>query len=118
MELFYEKLFATACMLYLTIVCCYAPYFMKKKWQKSSKIIGLLNCLAGGVVLGALLMHMIPEIVAGHDHSHPVPSSSVPSGPSAGQGANFQAFLAWLDKGELRACELAPEMALESARRL
>lgn len=59
--LFAEKLWATLGMLLLTLLCCYAPWFVRRKWRKSNRLISFLNCLAGGVVLGALLMHMLPE---------------------------------------------------------
>jgi len=70
------KLVATLSMFILTLLCCYAPVVVSKKWRKSKNLIGVLNCLAGGVVLGALLLHMVPEMLCehdhaqGHDHSH------------------------------------------------
>lgn len=74
-DLFAEKLWATLGMLLLTLLCCYAPWFLRRKWRKSNKLISVLNCLAGGVVLGALLMHMLPETIlvgeagaCGHSH--------------------------------------------------
>ena len=60
------KVFATVGMLALTIVFCYLPWVVHRKWRKATWLISLLNCLAGGVVLGALLMHMIPEMVIPH----------------------------------------------------
>jgi zinc transporter ZupT len=60
------KILATLGMLALTIIFCYLPWFVHRKWRKATWLISLLNCLAGGVVLGALLMHMIPEMVVPH----------------------------------------------------
>lgn len=53
-------------MLALTVLFCYLPWVVHRKWRKATWLISLLNCLAGGVVLGALLMHMIPEMVVPH----------------------------------------------------
>ncbi len=65
-----EKLYATLGMLVLTMICCYVPWFMRRKWRNSKNTLSLLNCFAGGVVLGALLLHMIPEMVAPvHKHA-------------------------------------------------
>ena len=65
-EEFDAKIGYTLAMLALTVFFCYLPWFVHRKWRKSTGLMSLLNCLAGGVVLGALLMHMIPEIVAPH----------------------------------------------------
>jgi zinc transporter ZupT len=61
------KIWATLGMLALTVVFCYLPWVVHRKWRKATWLISILNCLAGGVVLGALLMHMIPEMVAPHN---------------------------------------------------
>lgn len=60
------KIWATLGMLALTVLFCYLPWVLRRKWRKATWLISLLNCLAGGVVLGALLMHMIPEMVIPH----------------------------------------------------
>ena len=67
---FEVKVIATLGMLALTIVFCYLPWFVRRKWRKANWLISILNCLAGGVVLGALLMHMIPEMVIPHDETN------------------------------------------------
>ena len=51
------KVFATLGMLALTVVFCYLPWVVNKKWRKATLLISLLNCLAGGVVLGAFIPH-------------------------------------------------------------
>lgn len=61
------KIWATLGMLALTVVFCYLPWVVHRKWRKATWLISILNCLAGGVVLGALLLHMIPEMVVPHD---------------------------------------------------
>lgn len=63
------KLTSTALVFLLTLICSFAPWIISLRFKKSNKLIPYLNSLAGGVVLGALLMHMIPEIV-GHGHAH------------------------------------------------
>lgn len=60
------KVVATLGMLALTVFFCYLPWVVHRKWRKATWLISILNCLAGGVVLGALLLHMIPEMVAPH----------------------------------------------------
>jgi zinc transporter ZupT len=68
--LVYEKVFATSAMLLMTLIFCYLPYVVARKWRRANWLISLLNCVAGGVVLGALLLHMVPEMIKPHDHSH------------------------------------------------
>ncbi len=60
------KIYATLGMLALTVFFCYLPWVVHRKWRKATWLISLLNCFAGGVVLGALLMHMLPEMVVPH----------------------------------------------------
>lgn len=62
------KLIATLSMLAMTMFFCYLPWFVRRQWRKANWYISILNCLAGGVVLGALLLHMVPEMVEGHSH--------------------------------------------------
>ena len=69
-EAFNSKVVYTLVMLALTVFFCYLPWFVHRKWRKAIWLISLLNCVAGGVVLGALLMHMIPEIVAPHSNGN------------------------------------------------
>ena len=67
--LFIAKLLWTILLLFLTIAFCVAPFFILKKIKKgrnTKTIMGYMNSLAAGVVLGALLMHMIPELNHGH----------------------------------------------------
>lgn len=66
-EEFEAKVGYTLAMLALTVFFCYLPWFVHRKWRRATWLISFLNCLAGGVVLGALLMHMIPEIIAPHE---------------------------------------------------
>jgi zinc transporter ZupT len=74
--LFIAKILWTVLLLFLTIAFCVAPFFILKriKMGPNTKIImGYMNSLAAGVVLGALLMHMIPELNhshGGHVHQH------------------------------------------------
>lgn len=63
---FETKVACTLGMLALTVLFCYLPWVVHRKWRKATWLISILNCFAGGVVLGALLMHMIPEIIAPH----------------------------------------------------
>lgn len=72
-QLLTEKLSATVGILVLTLACCCVPWFLGKKWRKSSTVLSILNCVAGGVVLGAFLLHMVPDMLHshhGHDHGH------------------------------------------------
>lgn len=65
------KLGSMATIFVLSVGCCYVPWVVKKKFRRHSGLImSYFNCLAGGVVLGALLMHMIPEMFHDHDHHH------------------------------------------------
>ncbi|PJF18818.1 hypothetical protein PSACC_01328 [Paramicrosporidium saccamoebae] len=68
---FFEwKLASTLGLLGLTFVCSYAPWGIRQRFKNSKIVMSFLNCLAGGVVLGALLMHMVPEITHSHSHGH------------------------------------------------
>ena len=70
--MFWPKLLWSGALLLLTVVCCVAPFFIMKRiksLERTKVLMGYMNSLAGGVVLGALLMHMIPELMP-HDHHH------------------------------------------------
>lgn len=58
-------------MLVLSLVCSYVPWALRSRYKNSKGLISYLNCLAGGVVLGALLMHMIPDITHSHYSATP-----------------------------------------------
>lgn len=64
------KLYSMISLLLVTLLSCYVPWIIKNNTKPSTSRITMsyLTCLAGGVVLGALLMHMIPESVIPHVH--------------------------------------------------
>lgn len=64
------KLYSMIGLLLITLLSCYIPWIIKNNTKPSTNRITMsyLTCLAGGVVLGALLMHMIPESVIPHSH--------------------------------------------------
>jgi zinc transporter 1/2/3 len=65
------KLGSTAILLVITAFFSYLPFLIKHRVRRSGLIMSYCNCMAGGIVLGALLMHMVPEIMeAGHCHDH------------------------------------------------
>jgi hypothetical protein len=66
------KLWSTVAVLFLSLVCSFLPFGIRSRFKNSKTFMSYLNCLAGGVVFGALMMHMIPEIT--HVH-HATPSS-------------------------------------------
>ncbi len=80
-EFLEAKLWSTLGMLVLTVACAYVPWLIRARSRNSATILSFLNCLAGGVVLGALLMHMVPEMVGHHHHHHHAGGS--PSTPPA-----------------------------------
>lgn len=65
------KLWSTLAMLLLSLVCSYVPWALRSHYKNSKGLMSYLNCLAGGVVLGALLMHMIPDITHSHYSATP-----------------------------------------------
>lgn len=88
------KFVSMAAMLVLTVVCSYSPWMIRKRFSASRTLMSFLTCLAGGVVLGALLMHMLPEL--GHGgcasgtvvHKAIVPMAARMAGPGVvGDGA-------------------------------
>lgn len=65
------KLGSTAALLAITAFFSYLPFLIKRRVRRSGLIMSYCNCMAGGIVLGALLMHMVPEIMeSGHCHDH------------------------------------------------
>lgn len=66
------KIGVTVGILFLTFACCYIPLLIRKKVKNSSLVMSYLNCLAGGVVLGTLLLHMIPHTFMSCEDSAPV----------------------------------------------
>lgn len=79
-ELLFEKLVLSGVLLVVTVLCSVAPWMVKSRLGKNfSTVLRYMNTLAGGVVMGALLLHMIPELfhehasgahVHGHHHGH------------------------------------------------
>ena len=65
MERWEAKLVSLFGMFLVLSVCMALPIkvsaFIAKKGDKASYILGLLRCFAGGVFLGTILLHMIPE---------------------------------------------------------
>lgn len=67
------KLLVTVLLFFIAILFAYIPFFFKLKSKKSNIFLSYNNCFAGGVILGAFLMHLMPEMVSnatGHHHSH------------------------------------------------
>jgi zinc transporter 1/2/3 len=73
-----HKLVSTGALLFITVLFSYLPFVIKRRVRKAGIIMSYCNCLAGGIVLGAMLMHMIPEMMEGCDgHSHAVTEGGV-----------------------------------------
>lgn len=69
---FWHKLASTAGLLLITVIFSYLPFVIRKRVRKAGLIMSYCNALAGGIVLGAMLMHMIPEMMescSGHSHT-------------------------------------------------
>lgn len=77
-----EKSLSALALLVLTLFFSYLPFVVKKKAAKAGSILSYMNALAGGIVLGAMLMHMIPEMME-HGHDHGSCTSVVPSSENA-----------------------------------
>lgn len=74
------KISSAFVMLILTLLCSCVPWIIRSRFRRSSKLImSYLTCIAGGVVLGALLMHMIPEMEHVHLPGYECCSSQSPS---------------------------------------
>lgn len=71
-DLFLEKMALSAVLLVVTVLCSAAPWVLKSRFdgKKFTTVLKYLNSLAGGVVLGALLLHMIPELFHSSHHHH------------------------------------------------
>lgn len=65
------KAVSAAVLLVITFACSYVPWGIRSHFKRSKLAMSYLNCLAGGVVLGALLMHMIPEMSHSHHEAAP-----------------------------------------------
>ncbi|KAK3793119.1 hypothetical protein RRG08_030202 [Elysia crispata] len=68
MEVVISKVLTAIILFVLTLVFSFIPYVMVLRGSKSvvsarrrDGVIAYLNCLAGGVFLGTLLMHILPE---------------------------------------------------------
>src|SRR4051812_30402983 len=58
------KLLITLGLFASTIICCFLPWVIHAKVsRRSTLIMSLLTCAACGVILGALLFHLIPEFI-------------------------------------------------------
>lgn len=58
------KLWTTAGLWALTIFSTYIPFIIQRHGKKSSSklVMSFCNCLAGGVVLGTMLLHVLPTL--------------------------------------------------------
>lgn len=83
---FWEKVISTTALLLVTVVFSYLPFVIKKRVRGAGLIMSYCNCLAGGIVLGAMLMHMIPEMMesAHCDHGHAHGSAGLAVMPAMG----------------------------------
>ena len=97
MTLFEVKLLITLVLLLVTLLFSFLPGWILQRASKSSsrngnggsrsqsgsratfshgrtfKMMSLMTCLAGGVIMGSLLFHLLPEIFpieSSHSHSH------------------------------------------------
>ncbi|GFR93650.1 zinc transporter ZIP1-like [Elysia marginata] len=68
MDVLISKILTAIVLFLLTIICSFIPYFMVLRGSRSivsarqrDGVIAYLNCLAGGVFLGTLLMHILTE---------------------------------------------------------
>ena len=46
------------------------PWILKARFKNVQKILGVLNALAAGVILGTLMMHMMPHAFGGEHDDH------------------------------------------------
>ncbi|GFN76734.1 Zinc transporter zip1-like [Plakobranchus ocellatus] len=68
MEIYISKILTAVVLFILTMVFSLIPYFMLLRGSRSvvssrqrDRVIAILNCLAGGVFLGTLLLHILSE---------------------------------------------------------
>lgn len=66
------KITSAVSLLFLTFFSSYVPWVIKKRFKASSLVMSYLNCAAGGVVLGALMMHMLPHVIESEDDDNKV----------------------------------------------
>ena len=64
------KIFVAVNLLIITVISTFSPWIIKKQYgSKSSTVVFMsyCNCLAGGTVLGVMLMHVFPNLVMTKD---------------------------------------------------
>lgn len=59
-----EKLWTTAVLWLMTLTSTFIPLFIHKKFRLGpvAIIMSFCNCLAGGVILGTMLLHVLPTL--------------------------------------------------------
>jgi len=61
MEIFIIKIIVLLFLGISSLLAAALPWFIKSKLKSTETIFSMLNCLSGGVVLGAAFSHMFPE---------------------------------------------------------
>jgi zinc transporter ZupT len=72
LALFWVKMVVTVTLLVLTILVAFVPWLINHFWCGKVTVknwMRLMTCMAGGVIMGALLFHLIPEFLP-HPHDH------------------------------------------------
>ncbi len=46
----------------ITIVSVYVPWYVHRRVKQSSALLSYGNCIAGGVIFGAMMLHVLPNI--------------------------------------------------------
>lgn len=68
---FIEKLITLIVLWVITPISAYLPWILCRHFRKSLIIMSFCNCLAGGVVFGAMLMHVLPVVFEEIDEDNP-----------------------------------------------
>lgn len=68
---FTEKLVTLIVLWVITPISTYLPWILRRHFRKSLIIMSFCNCLAGGVVFGAMLMHVMPVVFEEIDKGNP-----------------------------------------------
>jgi len=61
MEIFIIKIIVLIFLGISSLLAAALPWFIKSKLKRTETVFSMLNCLSGGVVLGAAFSHMFPE---------------------------------------------------------
>ena len=56
------KIITTLVLFVMTFVSCYLPWMLESRFKRSLQVMSYCNCLAGGVVFGTMLLHVLPSL--------------------------------------------------------